>query len=289
MEQKNQNKKDIAVLIGCIILLFLGCIAFFSARWYINEFGDTGFDSILYTLFSEMSGTDSAVIMNFMTTALLPALVAFVVLTLLFWAKRGNGDRFYPFTKKRARIISLVLSGVMLLSAAMTVDLPGYIYYVSQQSTIYQDEYVDPLKAEITFPEEKRNLIYIFLESMENTYMSEDVGGALDRNTMPELTALVQDEENINFSHTDGIGGFHNMTGASWTIGAMVAHTSGIPLKVPIGVDRNEYGQDSFLPGVNTMTNVLQEAGYYQTLMVGSDANVDGRKPYFAIRATGRI
>ncbi|MBQ5709665.1 MAG: LTA synthase family protein, partial [Anaerotignum sp.] len=196
-------------------------------------------------------------------------------------AKRGNGQKIYPFTKKRARIISLILSAVMLMSAAVTVDLPSYIAYVSQQSSIYQDEYVDPLQAKITFPEEKRNLIYIFLESMENTYMSADVGGALDRNVMPELTALVQDEENINFSHTDGIGGFHNMTGASWTIGAMVAHTSGIPLKVPIGVDRNEYGQDSFLPGVNTITNVLQEAGYYQTLMVGSDANFGGRKPYF--------
>ena len=228
-----------------------------------------------------MSGTDSAVIMNFMTTALLPAIVAWVVLSLLFGAKRGNGEKFYPFTRKRSRIISLVLSLVMLTCAAVTVDLPSYIAYVSQQSTIYQDEYVDPLKAEITFPEEKRNLIYIFLESMENTYMSKDVGGGLDENVMPELTALVQDEENINFSHTDGIGGFHNMTGASWTIGAMVAHTSGIPLKVPIGVDRNEYGQDSFLPGVNTLTNVLQEAGYYQTLMVGSDANFGGRKPYF--------
>ena len=281
MEEKNNKKKETAVLLGCILLLFLGCLAFFSARWYITEFGDTGFDSILYTLFSEMSGTDSAVIRNFLLTAILPALAAFVVLVLFFWAKRGNGERFYPFTKKRARILSLVLSCVMLLSAAVTVDLPGYLYYVSQQSTIYQEEYVDPLQAEITFPEQKRNLIYIFLESMENTYMSQDVGGALDRNTMPELTALVQEEENINFSHTDGIGGFHNMTGASWTIGAMVAHTAGIPLKVPMGIDRNEYGQDSFLPGVHTMTNVLAENGYYQTLMVGSDANFGGRKPYF--------
>ncbi|WP_458397239.1 LTA synthase family protein, partial [Anaerotignum sp.] len=254
-----------------------------SARWYITEFGDTGFDSILYTLFSEMSGTDSAVIMNFMTTALLPAIVAWVVLSLLFWAKKAKTEQkgFFPFTRKRATVVSLVLSLVMLGNAAATVDLPSYIAYVSQQSTIYQDEYVDPMKAKITFPEEKRNLIYIYLESMENTYMSQDVGGALDHNTMPELTAMVQDEENINFSHTDGIGGFHNMTGASWTIGAMVAHTAGIPLKVPIGVDRNEYGQDSFLPGVNSITNVLQEAGYYQTLMVGSDANFGGRKPYF--------
>lgn len=283
MNDKKTSKKSIAIVVGCIILLFLGCMAFFSARWYITEFGDTGFDSILYTLFSEMSGTDSAVIMNFMTTALLPAIVAWVVLSLLFWAKKAKTEQkgFFPFTRKRATVVSLVLSLVMLGNAAATVDLPSYIAYVSQQSTIYQDEYVDPMKAKITFPEEKRNLIYIYLESMENTYMSQDVGGALDHNTMPELTAMVQDEENINFSHTDGIGGFHNMTGASWTIGAMVAHTAGIPLKVPIGVDRNEYGQDSFLPGVNSITNVLQEAGYYQTLMVGSDANFGGRKPYF--------
>ena len=283
MNDKKTSKKSIAIVVGCIILLFLGCMAFFSARWYITEFGDTGFDSILYTLFSEMSGTDSAVIMNFMTTALLPAIVAWVVLSLLFWAKKAKTEQkgFFPFTRKRAAVVSLVLSLVMLGNAAATVDLPSYIAYVSQQSTIYQNEYVDPMKAKITFPEEKRNLIYIYLESMENTYMSQDVGGALDHNTMPELTALVQDEENINFSHTDGIGGFHNMTGASWTIGAMVAHTAGIPLKVPIGVDRNEYGQDSFLPGVNSITNVLQEAGYYQTLMVGSDANFGGRKPYF--------
>ncbi|MBQ5589421.1 MAG: sulfatase-like hydrolase/transferase, partial [Anaerotignum sp.] len=283
MNDKKTSKKSIAIAVGCIILLFFGCMAFFSARWYITEFGDTGFDSILYTLFSEMSGTDSAVIMNFMTTALLPAIVAWVVLSLLFWAKKAKSEQkgFFPFTRKRAAVVSLVLSLVMLGNAAATVDLPSYIAYVSQQSTIYQNEYVDPMKAKITFPEEKRNLIYIYLESMENTYMSQDVGGALDHNTMPELTALVQDEENINFSHTDGIGGFHNMTGASWTIGAMVAHTAGIPLKVPIGVDRNEYGQDSFLPGVNSITNVLQEAGYYQTLMVGSDANFGGRKPYF--------
>ena len=283
MNDKKTSKKSIAIVVGCIILLFLGCMAFFSARWYITEFGDTGFDSILYTLFSEMSGTDSAVIMNFMTTALLPAIVAWVVLSLLFWAKKAKTEQkgFFPFTRKRATVVSLVLSLVMLGNAAATVDLPSYIAYVSQQSTIYQDEYVDPMKAKITFPEEKRNLIYIYLESMENTYMSQDVGGALDHNTMPELTALVQDEENINFSHTDGIGGFHNKTGASWPIGAMVAHTAGIPLKVPIGVDRNEYGQDSFLPGVNSITNVLQEAGYYQTMMVGSDANFGGRKPYF--------
>ena len=101
MGDKKISKKSTVIAVVCIILLFLGCMAFFSARWYITEFGDTGFDSILYTLFSEMSGTDSAVIQNFMLTAILPALVFFVVLSLLLWAKRGTGEKWYPFTEKR--------------------------------------------------------------------------------------------------------------------------------------------------------------------------------------------
>ena len=178
-------------------------------------------------------------------------------------------------------VASLALSLVMLLHAAFTVELPAFIGYLCRQSTIYQENYVDPLAANITFPQQKRNLIYIYLESMENSYMDTESGGALQCNVMPELTALAGEEENINFSHTDGIGGFQNMTGASWTIAAMVAQTAGIPLKAPIGLDNNEYGQDFFLPGVHTLTNVLHNNGYYQTLMVGSDANFGGRKNYF--------
>ena len=178
-------------------------------------------------------------------------------------------------------VASLALSLVMLLHAAFTVELPAFIGYLCRQSTIYQENYVDPLAANITFPQQKRNLIYIYLESMENSYMDTESGGALQCNVMPELTALAGEEENINFSYTDGIGGFQNMTGASWTIAAMVAQMAGIPLKAPIGLDNNEYGQDFFLPGVHTLTNVLRNNGYYQTLMVGSDANFGGRKNYF--------
>lgn len=275
MNEKNKRtKKSIFAGILCTFLLLLASICFFSAQWYIKKFGQTGFDSILYTLLAETSGTDAAVIASFQKSALLPAIVAWVILSVLFWQRKIGK----PLVKT---VVSLVLSVVLLLHAAFMVELPAYIGYLCQQSTIYQENYVDPLAANITFPEQKRNLIYIYLESMENSYMDTASGGALQCNVMPELTALAGAEENINFSHTDGIGGFQNMTGASWTIGAMVAQTAGIPLKVPLGVDRNEYGQDSFLPGVHTLTNVLHNNGYYQTLMVGSDANFGGRKSYF--------
>ena len=36
-----------------------------------------------------------------------------------------------------------------------------------------------------------------------------------------------------------------------------------------------------FLPGLTSLSNVLKENGYYQALMVGSDANFGGRKTYY--------
>ena len=275
MNEKNKRtKKSVFACIFCTLLLLLACGCFFSAQWYIKKFGQTGFDSILYTLLAETSGTDAAVIASFWKSAVLPAILVWMLLSVVFLQRKIGR----PLVKM---VASLALSLVMLLHAAFTVELPAFIGYLCRQSTIYQENYVDPLAANITFPEQKRNLIYIYLESMENSYMDTESGGALQCNVMPELTALAGEKENINFSHTDGIGGFQNMTGASWTIAAMVAQTAGIPLKVPLGVDRNEYGQDFFLPGVHTLTNVLHNNSYYQTLMVGSDANFGGRRPYY--------
>lgn len=73
------------------------------------------------------------------------------------------------------------------------------------------ENYVDPRNVKLNFPKKKRNLIYIFLESMENTYMSKLDGGAYDINYIPELTALA--EENLNFSHTDQVGGAYEVEG----------------------------------------------------------------------------
>ena len=41
---------------------------------------------------------------------------------------------------------------------------------------------------ELTFPDKKRNLIYIFLESMENTYSSKENGGNYKEDLIPELS-----------------------------------------------------------------------------------------------------
>lgn len=60
----------------------------------------------------------------------------------------------------------------------------------------------------------------------------------------------------------------------------MVAQTSGVPLKLPIG--GNTYGDyASFLPGVTTLNDILAAQGYRQVFMIGSDADFGGRSNYF--------
>ena len=77
--------------------------------------------------------------------------------------------------------------------------------------------------------------------------MSKLDGGAYDINYIPELTALA--EENLNFSHTDQVGGAYEVEGIRWTVASMFAQTSGLPLLIPIA--RNAMnGQEVFFPKV---------------------------------------
>ncbi len=252
------------------LFLFVGCLAACSASWYRSAYGDVGFDSILWTLTSGVDGTSPELIRNYILCGPLLALG----ITLL------SGGVLVLLRRRWMVPVALLLGAGLLLWAAQTVSFPAWLGDQLFPTQLYEDHYVDPDTVDITAPEEKRNLVYIMLESMETTYFDTANSGAMAQNLIPELTALA--ENHLNFSHTAGVGGFHQTSGAAWTIAAMVAQTAGIPLKTPSG-NQNDYGSngEQFLPGVTTITDILAENGYYTTLMVGSDANFGGRKPYF--------
>jgi len=279
-----------AVGITCVCLLSLvAFLCFFSAWWYVRVYGRIGFDSVLYTLTSSLSGMQSGLIADYLSGAAAPALACTLAVSLLLfipWKKLRN----WPSRRTVAACISLVLSLALLIHAAFNVQLVDYIISISSESEIYQEYYKDPKTTQITFPEEKRNLIYIMLESMETSYLSQEQGGALDYNLIPELYDLA--DNNINFSHNEGVGGFREVSGTSWTIGAMVGHTAGVPLKVPDGITdwQNGYGKDGhFLPGLSNLHTVLKENGYYQALMVGSNAAFGGRETYYETHGVDMI
>lgn len=294
-----KNKSHIVSKVICSILLFLAITMFFAARWYIGEFGDTGFDSIIFTLFSNTGGAQGAasdIFTSYIIRGLLPTIIVFCVLgfVLFFFPKnkflfmgRNKKIKIFPIKHVLSVIISLVISVTLIVSASVISGLTEYINGVMNSTQIYEEYYVDPMSVDIEFPEKKRNLIYIFLESMENTFMSKEQGGALDRTIMPELYTLA--EKNINFSHNEGVGGFLTPSGTNWTVAAMTAHTSGVPLKSPPSFERNTYGADTFLPGLNNLGDILNANGYYQALMVGSASEFANRNVYYKDHKTDKI
>ena len=147
---------------------------------------------------------------------------------------------------------------------------------------IYEEYYVDPSDVRITSKGKTKNLILIYLESMETTYASlEDGGKQTDgKNYIPNLTALAK--ENISFSDkSDGkIGGFKPIEGIKWTIASLMATSSGLPFRFP--VDSNDMSKyPYFAPNITTLGDILFEKGYVNEFLCGSDAKFGGRYNYF--------
>lgn len=274
-------------LVLLTLVSLVAFLAFFSVIWYRDVYGDTGFDSVLYTLFGGMGGLQTGLLINYLSGAMAPAVLCTAVMALVLYLPR---KREWMPPRALANMISLLTSLALLIHAAFNVGLVSYIYAKSQLSELYENEYVDPNTVSITFPEEKRNLIYIYLESMESTYLGAEDGGAMEESLIPELEVLAM--RYVNFSHNDGVGGLVEVPGASWTVGAMVAQTAGVPLITPTTVDdwQNGYGKEGvFLPGLTTLNNILADNGYNQALMVGSDSNFGGRKTYFTTHGVDNI
>ena len=285
MNQVKSKHCNPVAAIAAAILLLAGMLCFFSARWFVSVYGRIGFDSILYTLQASLGGVQSGLVIKYMLQALIPALgCTGLILFLLIrkpWQKHGKYES--PASRRGNPLpISILLSAVLALFSAYDVELVDYLQDINSDSELFESSYADPHSVSITFPEKKRNLIYIMLESMETTYLSQAQGGAMEENLIPELQQLA--EANLTFSHFDPTHncGYYTSSGATWTIGSMVAQTAGIPLKTPTE-DVNQYGAagEDFLPGVTSITDILHDEGYYQALMVGSDATFGGRRQYF--------
>lgn len=285
---KNQKK----LLIAAAFLL-LANLLFFLTIWLLNKYDRMYLDQLLYQLKSSSKGTNrglasSAVVrvglFGFVATAV--DILAYLLLSGRLQRKLARHSQYVrycsskicSFFRRRALPLALALLMISSLGFAVRLDVVAYVDTISAESDFIEDHYVSPDDVELKFPAKKRNLIYIFLESMENTYAQTEAGAPITANYIPELTQLA--EEHVNFSHTDGLGGAQSFSGTTWTAASMVAQTSGTIVKVPLTAD-DYNGEDAYMPGVVSIGEILDREGYRQLLLLGSDAEFAGRDSYF--------
>ncbi|MEG2410710.1 MAG: LTA synthase family protein [Erysipelotrichaceae bacterium] len=283
-------KKNKLNYIFTYLLIFFACLLPIASNWAIRTFNNVDLDQIFFYLKVPKTGTNKDVIGTFIKECFIPCLIflACIILVLyilnrilsssIYQDSKYDFKAIFSFMKNHSLFFSTLLLIVSLVISGSKFDLFQYIKSELTNSSFIEDNYVDPKEVKLEFPEEKRNLIYIYLESMEDTYLSKEQGGNQKVDLIPELSLLA--DQNIRFAG-DGKGkGNLQIPGVGWTIAGMVAQTSGIPLDIPI--EGNSYDTyKTFLPGVYSLGDILNKEGYRQMLMVGSDAAFGGRKAYF--------
>lgn len=282
------NKKINVKILIAYLLLFGGNLLMLLTIWLLQKYDDIHLDQVLFQMKTPASGAAS----NLLSSAAVRVGVFGVVLTaleiflhqLLSGRLKGRLLRSRWYTGYRGKkichiferhVMPVALGFLVTAAALFTVklDVFGYVGTVTTESDFIQEHYVDPNQVKLHFPEQKRNLVYIFLESMETTYAD-----GFGTNYIPELTELAED--NVSFSNTDSVGGALPYMGTTWTAAAMASQTSGVVVKVP-AVGESYKESNTFLPGVVSIGEILERAGYKQELLIGSDANFANRIGYF--------
>lgn len=281
----NKKIRKTTVVVLMIASLQLS-ICIYLKKQYVN----VSFEQLLFTLIYS-SNSSETVVLSLIINILL--LLLFIFLFCISPLIIGNGYNLFLETKKiKIKLLPLNqrLYGlfVLLVFSAIVFKELGIFEYISYQNnvtTLYEEIYVEPEAVNISFTE-KRNLIYIYLESMETTYFSKTNGGTYEYSIIPELEELAKN--NLNFSNSDKLGGFVSLAGTGWTIAAMVSQSAGLPLKV--STDGNDYGSiNSFLPGAISIGDILEKEGYKQVLMLGSSSKFGGRKYFYKLHGNYEI
>ena len=274
------------VCIAIVVFLLIAFGATVTVDWLYDTFGHLSMDEIIFHLKVPMEGANTDIIFTFFKQCLWKVIVPTVIISFVLIYPMIKDIKIikeiHTSERRRTTLTSLCISILILIISINkiieTTDIKEYIQSQTHDSNFIAKEYVRPEKTKIEFPEQKRNLIYIFLESMETTYYSQKDGGLSKDDLIPEISKLAK--ENTNFSDTDKLGGAYTLYGTTWTVGAMSAQTAGLPLK--LSIEDNAMGEYStFLPGAYSIGQVLQDNGYHNYLLLGSDATFGGRKNLF--------
>ncbi len=287
-EPKHKIGAAVFKVITCL-LFFLGCAAKFGTDWGRDQFGKVTGDQLLINLTSPTEGTEASVyyggfegpVFKSLLFTVAFAIVLFYTFKLVYAFKDDKKRTVLNDLAKR--IICFVLACACLWSGVnygvkkFRLEMVFNAYVL--KSDIIDDNFADPETTAIQWPDQKRNLIHIYLESMENSYLSRDLGGFMKKNLIPNLTGLAK--TGTVFSDTDRyFGGPNDGTGTQWSIASMVNQMTGLPMKAPGWI--NSYGTNGqFLPGAYTLGEMLEAQGYEQTCMIGASGTFGGLRYLF--------
>ena len=280
----------------CLYLIWiLFAILLVAEEYVLSSFSGITIDQLVFHMNTNLEGSNWSTFLPTLIQAGIYILIAVIGCTIVtfiqkYFIKKAN--RYRKFNLKAKEMIKehslhfiTTLCGfiaicVVLVSLADNYYLIDYLAARRIDTEIYDKYYVSTANVELTFPEKKKNLVYIYMESMEMSLADESHGGGKSVNVIPELTDIALENDCFN-GDTDILNGARSLYNSTWTIAGLVAQTSGLPLGINHVLTNNINSISSFMPGATTLGDILEKEGYHNVFMLGSDAKFGNRDVYF--------
>ena len=294
-QEKNQKVKVISSCILCILSVLLIALLIYIKKNY----KDATFEQILYSfLYSEGTSISAigegmifcgSITLVFSSIILFPWIYKSKTINIVNFniKNRKYSFQIFPFKKEKIFKFFLLEFLICLILFINGVGFFNYLKFKFDKSKIFEKYYINPIDVNVEFNNDnKKNLIYIFVESAENAGISKENGGTTEESYIPNLENFALN--NINFSNVKKLGGALQIDGLGWTAAGMIGQTSGVPIKMRI--DANKYYKKySNMPGAYSLGEILDKNGYKNYLMLGSKAKFGGRKDYFTSHGNYKI
>ena len=262
-------------IVVCTLLCFLAVIVFRLVSWVFANWANLKTDELIYTFSSSLDGTNPQMIRNALLYTLIPAVIVCAVILFVFSKVKTDSKR--RLFVNVASIVSVLIVFLSLGYFVKRVGIIEYYKYKNMDSDFIEYHYVDPASTDIDFPEVRRNLIYIYIESMEISFADVSHGGGMEENIIPELTEIGLENE-VFSGDDDTLNGPLALPGATYTMGGLFAQTSGLPLLLSnVSLSQRE----GFFPGLTVLGDILEDAGYHNVFFIGTDAAFGQRDLYF--------
>ena len=194
-------------------------------------------------------------------------LLVFVNIFLVFSSKNFVRNLFSsPTQLNKKRAFSLCFLTAAFILNPFYKDI--YILINEGKSKIKIDDNYFYEQENIT-NKSKKNIVFLYLEQIERTYLDDDVFP----NLTPNLKKL--EKESVSFTNIDA------PRATNWTIAGMAASQCGIPLLTPIASENSMSGVDQFIPLANCIGDILKNDNYELHYIGGSDLDFAGKGNFY--------
>ncbi len=277
------------------IVWILFAVLLVVQEYMLTSFSGITIDQLVFHMNTNLEGSNWSAFFPTILQAVLYILIAVAgCLIVTFIAKyfRKKANQYRKFNLKGNEIAKAyglhfvsMLSGIIAISIVL-VSLGDSYYLVDYlaarkiDTELYDLYYTDTASTELIFPEKKKNLVYIYMESMEMSLADESSGGGKATNLIPELTSIALENDCFNGGSTT-LNGARPLYNSTWTIAGLVAQSSGLPLGINHVLTNRKNSISSFMPGATTLGDILEKEGYHNVFMLGSDAKFGNRNVYF--------